>query len=138
MKGLTNKILALSMLLSVGAISCTSAQKGNVLKPEAYKAALTEKTDEILVDVRTPGEYESGHLKGALNIDWNNSNFNDQVTKLDKNKPVFVYCKSGGRSGAAAQALKEMGFKEVYDMDGGITSWNKQGLETTKDAPANQ
>lgn len=132
-----NKILGLSVALMLGFISCHSSPKGNnVLNPNAFKAALNDKTDEILLDVRTPGEYQEGHIKGSLNIDWNNSNFSDEVAKLDKNKPVFVYCKSGGRSGSAVQALNGMGFKEVYDLDGGITQWKKAGMpvETAEDS----
>jgi len=132
-----NKILVLSVALTLGFISCNSAPKGNnVLNPNAFKAGLNDKTNEILLDVRTPGEYQEGHIKGSLNIDWNNSNFSDEVAKLDKNKPVFVYCKSGGRSGSAVQALKGMGFKEVYDLDGGIMQWKNAGmpLETQDDS----
>ncbi|HYD21122.1 MAG TPA: thioredoxin domain-containing protein [Flavipsychrobacter sp.] len=89
---------------------------------------MNDKKDEILLDVRTAEEFAEGYIKGAVNIDWNAPSFTTEVAKLDKNKPVFVYCRRGGRSSAAVQALKDMGFKEVYDLDGGITRWQKDGM----------
>ncbi|HXC06917.1 MAG TPA: rhodanese-like domain-containing protein [Bacteroidia bacterium] len=77
-----------------------------------------------LVDVRTPEEFNQGHLKGAINYDYRSPQFTDQISKLDKSKPVMVYCLSGGRSGAAAGKLGELGFQEVYNMQGGMMKWN--------------
>jgi rhodanese-related sulfurtransferase len=76
-----------------------------------------------LIDVRTPEEYNQGHLKGALNYNINSSEFENQLSKLDKNKPVLVYCLSGGRSGSAAEIMADKGFTEVYNMQGGIMKW---------------
>jgi rhodanese-related sulfurtransferase len=76
-----------------------------------------------LIDVRTPEEYNQGHLKGALNYNINSSEFENQLSKLDKNKPVLVYCLSGGRSGSAAEMMADKGFTEVYNMQGGIMKW---------------
>jgi thioredoxin 1 len=117
------------LLLALSFTSCNASPRGNVLNPQAYKAAMNDKADEILVDVRTPEEYAEGHINGALNINWNDPAFMDEMAKLDKNKPVFVYCKSGGRSGQAAEALKGMGFKEIYDLEGGIMGWKKAGMK---------
>lgn len=128
MKGMMNKTVVLAIVLSLGFFACTSSPKGNVLTPHAFKAGMNDKKDEILLDVRTAGEYSEGHIKNAINIDWYSPDFQAEVAKLDKSKPVFLYCKSGGRSGQAAQVLKNMGFTEVYDLDGGITSWKNEGL----------
>lgn len=117
------------LLLTSVFTSCNSTPKGSELNPHAYKAAINDKTDEILVDVRTPEEYAEGHIKDALNINWHDPAFMDEMAKADKNKPVFVYCKSGGRSGQAAEALRGMGFKEVYDLEGGITAWKNAGMK---------
>jgi rhodanese-related sulfurtransferase len=65
-------------------------------------------------------------LPNATNIDWNGDQFNAATEKLDKNKPVFVYCRSGGRSGKCAQMCKDMGFKEIYDMKGGWLNYSSQ------------
>ena len=76
--------------------------------------------DIYLIDVRTPQEYASQHIGNAVNIDINNSNFESQISSLDKNKPVYVYCLSGGRSAKAAQKMNELGFTEVYN----LIRWN--------------
>lgn len=83
----------------------------------------------ILLDVRTPEEYAEGHLKGATLINYlDQKNFNDQVAKLDKNKTVYVYCRSGGRSGYSQEIMLKQGFKSVINLDGGIDAWKKAGL----------
>lgn len=128
------KLIVPALLLSLTA--CQSAPKGSELGARNFKAKTEEIKDEILLDVRTPGEFASGHIKGALNIDWNGDNFEEAVEKLDKNKPVFVYCLSGGRSGMAADVLKNMGFKEVYNLSGGLMKWRAEGLPLTTDNEA--
>lgn len=128
MKGMMSKTIILAVVLSLGFQACNSSPKGNELNPHAFKAEMNEKKGEILLDVRTPGEYNDGHIKGALNIDWYSPDFQNEVAKLDKNKPLFIYCKSGGRSRQAAQVLSSMGFKEIYDLQGGITSWKNDGM----------
>jgi rhodanese-related sulfurtransferase len=85
-----------------------------------------------LVDVRTPEEFKAGHIKNAGNINFYDTDFLTQMNKLDKNKPLYIYCRSGGRSGKAAAKLKEQGFKEVYDLQGGILDWEKNNFETEK------
>ena len=89
-----------------------------------------------LIDVRTPGEYAGGHLKNAINIDLRSPDFEQRIGALDKHKPVFVYCLSGGRSGAAADKMADMGFQEVYNMDGGIMKWGAAGKPTESGAGA--
>ena len=85
------------------------------------------KTNELpaapIIDVRTPDEFSKGHIQKAKNIDWNGNDFEKQIATLDKAKPVFVYCLSGGRSSLAASKMRKEGFKEVYELDGGIMKW---------------
>ncbi|WP_158548330.1 rhodanese-like domain-containing protein [Marixanthomonas ophiurae] len=83
-----------------------------------------------LVDVRTTEEFGVSHLKDAQNICVTDADFQEKIKDLDKTKPVYVYCRSGGRSARAAKILEENGFTKVYDLQGGITSWDEQGLET--------
>jgi thioredoxin len=81
-----------------------------------------------VLDVRTADEYKSGHLDKALQANWLDANeFYDRTSHLDKNIPVYIYCLSGGRSGAAAEALRAKGFK-VTNMEGGINAWKKNNL----------
>ena len=73
-----------------------------------------------LVDVRTPNEFRQGHYKNAENIDFfDRINFDKKLEKLDKNRPVYLYCRSGMRSNKAAKKLAQMGFQEIYDLSGG-------------------
>jgi len=112
--------------------SCNNSKNGEIemISPvEVYEAVYGEDSLQ-LVDVRTQAEYEVSHLKNAQNICVTSDDFKQKVALLDKEKPVYVYCKKGGRSATAAGILKEMGFTKVYDLQGGITSWNEEGLET--------
>lgn len=85
-----------------------------------------------ILDVRTPEEWAEGTLKDAVKIDYQGNNFETEIENLDKNAPVYVYCKRGGRSSSAADILKEKGFTKVYNLDGGITSWQENGFEVVK------
>jgi thioredoxin 1 len=84
-----------------------------------------------VVDVRTPEEFTKGHLQNALNYNWNGSEFQKQVSTLDKSKPVFVYCLSGGRSSAAANQMRSDEFKKVYELSGCIMKWRAVNLPET-------
>ncbi len=83
----------------------------------------------VLVDIRTPEEYQAGHIKGAINIDYYASDFKDKVSKLDKNKKYLYYCRSGHRSGQAEVLAKAFSFPEVYELKGGINAWQDAGYE---------
>ena len=84
-----------------------------------------------LVDVRTPNEYKSGHITGAININYYDQDFSTQIAALDKSKPIYVYCRSGVRSKYSSEILKKLGFKKIYNLKGGILNWstNKLPLE---------
>jgi rhodanese-related sulfurtransferase len=81
----------------------------------------------LLLDVRTDGEFAGGHLEGATQIDYSKSNFEAKIKELDRDQPVYVYCRSGNRSGRAARIMKGLGFKEVYNLEGGILAWQRKG-----------
>ncbi|WP_205941116.1 rhodanese-like domain-containing protein [Albibacterium indicum] len=82
--------------------------------------------DEVQVlDVRTAEEYQSGHIEDAVNIDVQKEDFQEKAAKLDKNRPVLVYCRSGKRSMKAASALESMGFKRIVNLDGGMLAWEE-------------
>ena len=131
---LIHKSITLSLILSLAFLSCQSSpNKDEKLNAHAFQAKIKELKNEQLIDVRTPQEYEEGHIEGATNINWNDDNFEQQVSKLDKTKPVMVYCLAGGRSGSAAAALKRMGFTEIYDLKGGMRSWRSAGLKESTD-----
>ncbi|MFM7016443.1 MAG: thioredoxin domain-containing protein, partial [Bacteroidota bacterium] len=110
--------------------ACSNGQNTgySLLEPSAFSEKLKSSSDITLVDVRTPDEFSAGHLPNALNIDWNGDQFNAATEKLDKSKPVFVYCMSGGRSHSAAQDLQKRGFKNITELKGGILKWRAAGL----------
>ena len=113
------------------AFSCgkSSVDKSSLVSPQE----LSEVQDEIvLIDVRTPQEYQQGHIENSMNINIAGDSFKEEVQKLDRSQPIYVYCKVGGRSAKAASMLKEMGFEEVYDLEGGIRNWESSGMEIVK------
>lgn len=96
-----------------------------VLDPEVYKNAVSSGKTQ-LIDVRTAREFKAGHIANAINIDlFKAGHFRTEMEKLDKQKPVYLYCRSGQRSRKAAQKLLKWGFSEVYDLKGGILEWER-------------
>jgi rhodanese-related sulfurtransferase len=125
--------LFLGFLLAFQSCKNEKQKVMKVISPqEVYDAVYNDKAAVQLVDVRTQEEYTVSHLKDAQNICVTNSDFEEKVKTLDKNKPVYVYCAVGGRSATAAKILSDMGFTEVYDLEGGITNWEEKNLETTQ------
>jgi rhodanese-related sulfurtransferase len=123
------KIYSILAILSVWFItSCSGQNTANSLSPKQFSSKMTATNNLTLVDVRTQGEYAEGHLKGALNIDWNSGAFESAVSGYDKSKNYFVYCRSGHRSGLAATWMREHGFKNVFELSGGISSWQSEGM----------
>lgn len=104
-----------------------NSTKSENLEPKVFAEKIAN-NDVYLIDVRTPQEYNTQHIGNAVNININDSNFEVQINNLDKNKPVYVYCLSGGRSSRAKDILTNAGFTEVYNLSGGITKWNAEGL----------
>ncbi len=88
--------------------------------------------DFTIIDVRTKEEAAAGHIEGAANLDFYQPTFRDDLNRLDKNKTYLVYCRSGSRSRSAVDMMKELNFKEVYNMLGGIVGWQTEGLPTVK------
>lgn len=98
---------------------------------EQFKSLLAEEGGTIL-DVRTPEEWAEGTIAKAEKMNFYDENFATQTEALDKTKPIFVYCKLGGRSSSAADVLKEKGFTKIYNLDGGITAWKDAGNAVEK------
>lgn len=127
MKYILSLFIAATLFLG-GCSNTKNNNTGSDLSPTAFSEKMKELPGGIILDVRTPEEFESGHLQNAVNADWNGDGFEAEISKLDKAKPVFVYCLSGARSASAANRMRTEGFKEVYQMDGGIIKWNTEGL----------
>ncbi len=127
---------SLLWLLLLASLSFHSASGGNFHKNIRVAQADTlirnhgGKTDLVILDVRTPREFDAGRIKGAINIDFWGPMFEESVSLLDK-KPVYlVYCTSGVRSGGAMKKMRKLGFTRIYNMNGGMFGWRAAGLPT--------
>ena len=100
------------------------------VSPEIFAKKINETPKAQILDVRTPEEFESEKIDNAINANWLGDSFVTDIAKLDQSKPIFVYCKSGGRSSKATAKLAELGFKNIYELQGGILKWNAAGLST--------
>lgn len=129
MKKINLGILVLSLLFF---INCSNGQNAKTnLDAMAFNEMVKSTSNPQLIDVRTADEFSKGHLVNALNIDWNGNEFDMLTSKLKKEEAVFVYCLSGGRSSAAAAQLRQSGFKNVIELNGGIMKWRGANLPET-------
>jgi rhodanese-related sulfurtransferase len=127
-----NKLNSIVLIVLLVTACAQGNSQSQVLSAADYEKALASKVAKQVVDVRTQEEYTNGHLAGAVLIDYYKKDFKSNLSRLDKNKPVFVYCASGGRSGSAVEVLKELGFKQIYDLKGGMNAWARAGKPITK------
>ncbi len=126
------------LLMSTVWVSCQNKQNttGGKLSPKEFNQYLTEHPNAQLIDVRTPEEFNEGHIKGAKNLDINQDGFEAKLNELNKEEPVLVYCLSGGRSGNAASMMRSKNFKTIYEMPG-ILKWNAEGLPLENSGTSN-
>lgn len=124
----------LVVILAAGIMSASCSAPAQSVVDAAQLENMLKKDKNIqLVDIRTPAEWQqTGTIEGASRINYYDADFRTQISKLDKEKPVVVYCASGGRSPRAAAALTQMGFKKVYDYAGGMRDWLAKGKATVK------
>ena len=128
-------ILVLFIVASI--TSCNSQQKKATDENAVVEVVSTEIFEKVdanaqLVDVRTSEEYSKGYIKNAVNINFFDDDFMEQMSKLNKDEAIYIYCRSGGRSGKASAKLEEAGFTKVYDLDGGMLQWNEEVKAVTK------
>jgi rhodanese-related sulfurtransferase len=120
------KVMALiaSALLLAG---CSSSSSAIDLSVTEFSAKVAE-AGVITLDVRTPGEFAEGYIKGARLVDFQSGNFENEIAALDKNATYAVYCRSGNRSGQAVKVMQDAGFTNVFNMNGGVIDWANAGL----------
>ena len=121
-----NALLTFVGIISLSVISCKAQEENTdvtILSVEEAKTILAEEPGAVFLDVRTPEEFNEGHIEGAVLINFFDEDFKEQVEALDKDKPVYIYCRSGNRSQQAGMILTEMGFQEVYDIEAGYIGW---------------
>lgn len=110
-----------------------TAAKVENIKPERFDTLRKADTNgTVVLDVRTREEYEAGHIPGSVLIDFNSDDFEEKVAKLDKDKTYLVHCASGGRSARASKKMEKLGFKKLYNLEGGMGAWEKAGKPIEK------
>jgi phage shock protein E len=120
--------LAVAAIASVGLLAgCSSNNEATKKVDPVEFSEVIAQPGVIILDVRTPEEFNAGHIPNAININVAASNFSSEVSKLDKNATVAVYCRSANRSAVATNEMADLGFTDMYDMQGGIIDWEAAG-----------
>lgn len=120
---MSSKFIILISSIALWATACKStATVVHVIEPTAYAAAIADQSVTI-IDVRTPEEYATGHIPGAVNINVQSDTFAQAIQQYSKKKPIYIYCQSGRRSAKASEQMKAMGFKNITDLNGGYKNW---------------
>ena len=120
--------LAAAAIASVGLLAgCSSSNEVTKKVDPVEFSEVIAQPGVIILDVRTPEEFNAGHIANAININIADSDFSSEVSKLDKNATVAVYCRSANRSAVATNEMAELGFTDMYDMQGGIIDWEAAG-----------
>ena len=130
-RGMIRKLFALVLVLGVLVTACSSGSDTATIETVSPEQAAEVIADDpaglVILDIRTPEEFDEVRLDGAINIDYYDSDFADQLDSLDKDDPYVMYCRSGNRSADAVKTMKDLGFTEVYEIDGGIVNWIESG-----------
>jgi phage shock protein E len=126
-KKLALLVVLFSSFLFTAQAQHAAAVPAGIVKADAKALKSIQSGKAYLVDVRTPEEFAGGHLKHATNINYNSPDFKSQIARLDKKKPVYLYCRSGNRSGKAADSLKAFGFSTFYNI-GGFEQLKSEGF----------
>ncbi|HMT30384.1 MAG TPA: rhodanese-like domain-containing protein [Bacteroidia bacterium] len=124
------KILPAIAVILISLSGCTAQPFIKNIQVDEMQKLINEKV--TIVDVRTSQEFTGGYISGAVNIDWYDPEFETKFKKYDHSKPIALYCRSGNRSGSAANKLKQMGFSKIYSLTGGINAWEASGKNVTK------
>ena len=139
MKPAISSLRVLTMLFGlIFFAACTAMSDSNAvqdLSAPQFRQMLDRQPDDgdvVLLDIRTPGEYRSGHIQGALLVDYYASDFVDKLKALDREKTYLVYCRSGNRSGKSLSIFKQLGFRQVYHLRTGIRGWQQEKYPLTR------
>jgi rhodanese-related sulfurtransferase len=121
-------LLAVPTLTACGGETATAPGVATVAPAEAHSVLRDAPDGLVVLDVRAPEEFAEARIAGAVNIDFYAADFADRIGALDRDVPYVMYCRSGNRSGQTADLMRDLGFTEVYDVQGGIVSWAEAGL----------
>ena len=132
MRWLPGLITGVLLVLSVNFVACTAAADKNPyqdLSAPQFRQMLDQPengADIVLLDIRTPGEYKAGHIRGSVLLDYYARDFIDQLKTLDREKTYLVYCRSGNRSAKSLSVFNQLGFRQVYHLKTGIRGWQRE------------
>jgi rhodanese-related sulfurtransferase len=123
-----------ALFLSLGLAACSASSASSIPPNAADSLVRAEAKDPrfLLVDVRTPEEFAQGHIAHASLVDFKAPDFSERIGQLPRDGKILIYCRSGHRSGMALSRMKELGFSDVHDVDGGINAWTAAGLPLEK------
>ena len=125
------KAVALAVVAAIASVGllagCSSNNEATKKVDPVEFSEVIAQPGVIILDVRTPEEFNAGHIANAININVADSNFSSEVSKLDKNATIAVYCRSANRSAVATNEMADLGFTDMYDMQGGIIDWEAAG-----------
>ncbi len=136
-----NQVIRLMVSFLVAALvvgmsfSAAKAEGLLTISPKQANALVQNQKDNpdfVILDIRTPAEFKSGHLKDAVLIDFYSKDFSKKMNALDKNKTYLIYCRSANRSTKALDRIKDMGFAAVYNMGQGVIGWTQAGFAIVK------
>ena len=115
--------------------SAQSEQQFTAVSPKEASALIEKNegnSDFVILDIRTPGEYQSGHIENSIMIDFYSKTFAEEVNRLDKGKTYLIHCRSGNRSTRSMGLFKKLKFQKIYHLSSGINGWNSEGLPLVK------
>ena len=118
------------IFLSIGTVLLAQTQ-GTKLEPDAFHKKVAGKTVQ-LIDMRTPQGFAIGHMQGAQNVDYYSATFAIDMNAFAKNKPLYIYCRSGNRTSLATEQLVKMGYTQLFDLQSGIVGWRAANLPLVK------
>ena len=131
-------VFALAVLMALVFVSSLQAEETiPAIDAASARDMVSSKPDAVIVDVRTPIEFQMSHITGAVNVDVQDEAFWDNATKLDRNKTYIVHCTKnpeGGRSSRALATLQSLGFKNLYSLEGGYIAWQEADLPLTENS----
>jgi rhodanese-related sulfurtransferase len=130
--GLNQKLVGLALVVLLLASACSSGSDTATIElvspAEAAQVIDDDPSGLVVLDIRTPEEFNEVRLADSVNVDFYAADFAEQLDGLDKDDPYVMYCRSGNRSSEAVKTMKELGFVEVYEVDGGIVNWYDSGF----------
>ena len=130
--GLNRTLAGLALVVLLLVTACSSGSDTATIElvspDEAAQVIDDDPAGLVVLDIRTPEEFNEARLANAINVDYYDADFADQLDGLDKDDPYVMYCRSGNRSSDAVKTMKDLGFVEVYEIDGGIVNWYDSGF----------